>query len=44
MQKEYRILHNKRPPPNKRPPSLFVNVNYKEIKGKSEVIVEVNAK
>ena len=27
---KYRILRNKCPPPNKRPPSLFVISNYKE--------------
>ena len=34
----YRILRNKRPPPNKLPSSLFEIANYKELKEKSEVL------
>ena len=40
----YRILRNKRPPPNKRPPFLIDITNYKELKEKSEVFGEINAK
>ena len=41
---EYRIMPNKRTPPNKRPPFLFMIAYYKELKEKSEVIMEINAK
>ena len=40
----YRILRNKRPPLNKRPPSLFEITNYKELKEKSEIFEKINAK
>ena len=39
----YRILRNKRPPPNKRPP-FFVIGNYKELKAESWVFEEIHAK
>ena len=41
---DYRILRNKRLPPNKRPPSLFVIANNIESKGMSEVFKEIDAK
>ena len=41
---EYRILRNKRLPPNKRLPSLFVIRKYIELKRKSEVWGEIDAK
>ena len=34
-QNTYRIVRNKRPPPNKHPPFLFEITNYKELKEKS---------
>ena len=37
-------MPNKRSPPNKRPPFFFMIVNYKELKEKSEVFKEINAK
>ena len=41
----YRILPNKRTPPNKRlPPFFFMIANCKELKEKSEVSKEINAK
>ena len=40
----YRNLRNKRAPPNKRPPSLFVFANDIEFKEKSEVFGEIDAK
>ena len=42
---KYRIMPNKRAPPNKRPPpSLFMIAYYKELKEKSKVFKEINAK
>ena len=40
----YRIMPNKRTPPYKRPPFLFMVANYKELKEKSKVFKEINAK
>ena len=40
----YRILPNKRTPPNKRPPFFFMITKYKELKEKSEVSKEFRAK
>ena len=37
-------MPNKRTPPNKRPPFLFMIANYKELKEKSEASKEINAK
>jgi len=44
MNSSYRILRNKRLPPNKRPPFLFVIANIIELKGKFEVFRRINAK
>ena len=43
-QKNCRILRNKRTPPYKRTPSFFAIANYIEIKQKSEVFGEIDAK
>ena len=40
----YRIMPNKRTPPYKRPPYLFMIAYYKEWKEKSEVFKEISAK
>ena len=41
----YRILHNKRTPPNKPPPLFFcVIANFIELKEKSEVFGEIDTK
>ena len=39
----YRIMPNKRTPPYKRPPFLFMIVNYKELKEKFEVSKKIDA-
>ena len=41
---KYRIMPNKRTPPDKRPPFFFMIAYYKELKEKSEVIKEIKAK
>ena len=40
----YRILRDKRPLPNKRPPLFFFIANHKDLKEMSGVLKEINAK